>query len=96
MTDVYYVSFAEAASLFPGRPSINSVHRWRLDGVLVATGERVKLQAFRNGRRWYTTRAAIEAFLAAQNAGAASTLLTPTSRERELQAVDAQLAAAGV
>jgi hypothetical protein len=58
------VPLAQAVQFFPAsaRPAYKSLTRW------VTTGVRgVKLRAQLIGGRWWTTRAAVEAFLAALN-----------------------------
>lgn len=59
-----FISFAAAAKLVPGprRLSPSTVYRWHSRGV-----GGVKLEAVRVAGRFYTTKEAIERFLAACN-----------------------------
>jgi hypothetical protein len=59
------ISLAEARSAFPGgrRLGLATLHRWRLRGV-----RGVKLETVLVGGLRYTSREAIERFVAAQNA----------------------------
>lgn len=73
------LTLAEAAALLPGRPHIETVRRWCLKGL--AGG--VRLEYFRSGGKLFTTRPAIEAFLAAQNG------YDPAEPRRQRDAADA-------
>jgi hypothetical protein len=53
-----------ARALFPQRPAVNTLHRWRLKGV-----RGVKLETVLIGALRYTSREACRRFIAAQNAG---------------------------
>jgi hypothetical protein len=61
---------AAAALLPPGRRGkkthIGTLVRWIQNGVLLPSGERVRLEANRLGSRWLTSLQAIERFMAAQ------------------------------
>src|SRR6516164_6958747 len=65
------LSLAEAAGKFPsyrrGRPlTVSCVLRWILTGTKTPSGEVVKLEAFRMGRRWLTTLESLQRFADAQ------------------------------
>lgn len=57
----------EAVRYFPTRNgqrmSLRTIHRFIADGLLSLSGERVRLKAWRVGRAWYTTKAAIKEFI---------------------------------
>src|SRR5882672_11290813 len=46
--------------------SLSCLHRWVLDGVKLADGRRVRLEALRLGGRWVTSLEAIQRFAEAQ------------------------------
>lgn len=75
----------------PTRPNVSTVWRWVTRGV---RGE--KLESVRVGGVVCTSRQAIERFLARLNGGAAVTSTQNQTREREIAAAEARLAAAGV
>jgi hypothetical protein len=52
----------EAARQLPGRPSISTVWRWITRGVLTPRGTRLRLRAYRFGRRYYLDPDDIEDF----------------------------------
>ncbi len=65
------ISPAAAAQLLPagrlGRPvSESCVLRWIQKGVEIGSGERVRLEGLRLGRRWITSVAALQRFAARQ------------------------------
>jgi len=57
-----YMTLTQAAKLIPGRPHLSTVHRWGQHGV-----KGVKLETLRAGSRVFTTREAVETFLAELN-----------------------------
>ena len=61
------ISFAAASRLLPGKPSPCTMWRWHTHGV-----RGVKLATNMVGGRRYTTREALEAFIAATTAAASS------------------------
>ena len=76
------ITFAEARAQEPlsrlPRLSISTLFRWFKDGVCRADGTRVHLGAWFIGKRLFTTRSAIDEFLAAQ--GPARAPATPRAR----------------
>jgi hypothetical protein len=63
------LSLAQAARepLFPpgrngAKPTLSCILRWILNGVNGPTGDRIRLEAVRLGRRWITSREAIQRF----------------------------------
>ena len=93
------VHFVEAAKLFPGRkPCIQSLHRWRLTGVLVhGTDQRVKLETVKVSGLRYTSAAAVRRFIDAANQQPDSTpVITPGQRQRQSQAARKALAEIGI
>ena len=52
---------------FPGHPSVQSIGRWMLFGILAADGKRVKLASIKIGGRRMVSRSAIDEFIAAIN-----------------------------
>lgn len=53
--------FSKAARLAGVSPK--TFIRWRVDGVKLPTGERIRLRAFRAGRKWCVTGAELIEFL---------------------------------
>jgi hypothetical protein len=83
------LSLSDAAKTLPGRPSICSLHRWRLRGV-----RNVKLETCLIGGRRYTSREAVERFSAAVTAAADGEPLpvrTPRQRERDIKRAEAEM-----
>ncbi len=66
-----YMTLAQASRVLPGRPSVGSLHRWRLRGV---RGVRLRT-CLVGGRRW-VTQSWLDEFIAATTAAAE----TPTPR----------------
>lgn len=58
------ITLAQAANLLPGKPHPSCVWRWARDGVKSRSGERVRLEHVRAGGRLFTSKAALETFLA--------------------------------
>ena len=58
---------AELPAVIPGRPSVQSIWRWILLGILAADGKRVKLASLKIGGRRVVSRSAIDEFIAAIN-----------------------------
>ena len=65
MIKLQLLSLAQAAKRFPMPPSPQTLWRWRTRGV-----NGVRLACVKCGKRWYTTDAAIETFLAEQTVAA--------------------------
>jgi hypothetical protein len=61
-------SIQEVPSMFPGRPSVQTIWRWIREGVPGPNGNRLKLNSFKVAGRRYVTREAIESFIRASNA----------------------------
>jgi Protein of unknown function (DUF1580) len=57
------ISFQEAPAFVPGRPHISTLHRWRLRGV-----RGVRLETVLIGGRRFTSREALQRFVAAVSA----------------------------
>jgi hypothetical protein len=89
------LSFGKAASAIPGRErvSLGTLHRWRLKGV-----RGVRLETVLIGGQRFTSRQAIERFLAFLNHAEASTQDVPrhvsqVGRQRAAKAAQAALQA---
>ena len=83
------LSLTEAAKAIPGRPSVCSLHRWRLHGVRGA-----KLETVLVGGRRFVSREALERFIAATTAAAAGERpppRTPRQREKAIAAAEREL-----
>ena len=52
---------------FPGRPSVQSIGRWLMRGILATDGTRVRLASQKVGGRRVVSQVAIKEFLAAIN-----------------------------
>lgn len=63
------ISLADACKLLPCRagkpPHLLTVRRWTVTGVKGRAGNRIRLQAFRIGRTWYTRLSWIREFISA-------------------------------
>jgi hypothetical protein len=107
------ISLSQAARLLPpgrrGRPvTLSCVLRWVLDGVRLASGERVRLEATRMGGRWLTSVEALQRFADRQTprfdsgpqpglpAPRRPTPRTPTQRRRALERAHEALDKAGI
>lgn len=55
-----YLTFPEAAASLPGKPSVSTIHRWRLKGV-----RGIRLSTVVIGGRRFVDRAALEDFIRA-------------------------------
>ena len=61
------VPLRDARGLFPVPPTASTLHRWTSRGLLLPSGERLRLSSQRVGKRLYTTRHSIGVFLFALN-----------------------------
>lgn len=88
------VLFSEAGAAFPaGRnPSPATLHRWRLRGVCGG----VVLETIKIGNSRYTSRQAIQRFIAAQNSSEQKPELTAEERRARSVAARAVLAGRGI
>lgn len=94
----------EVAKLVPpgrrGRPlHFSTVLRWILDGVRLPSGEKIRLEGFRLGGRWLTTKQALERFIERQTPRADATQKpdrSPSSRHRKSQRAEAELERLGI
>ena len=59
------LTLSQASRALPGHPHVSTLHRWMRRGV-----RGVRLDAYRIGGRWYTTREALERFVSATTAAA--------------------------
>jgi hypothetical protein len=93
---------AEAARLFfdsPPHPA--SMTRWILQGILLRSGDRLKLKAERHPNRWVVTEASVRDFIAALTADRLGEPAPPpaeatAARRRVLERVDAELSRIGI
>jgi hypothetical protein len=87
------ITLSDAAKCFPGRAvAIQTMHRWRLNGV---RGNKLETCLI-GGIRW-TSHQAIQRFIAAQNAGdSTEQSTTPKQRQRQSDAARRELAEMGV
>ncbi len=58
-----YISLAAAAQNLPAEIKPETLWRWVTKGVVRPDGDRVRLEAQRVGRRYFTTTAAVEHFM---------------------------------
>ena len=72
------IPFQQAGRHIPGNPSVCTLHRWRLKGVRGA-----KLETLLVGGIRFTSKEAIERFIAAQNACELPPAITPQQRARQ-------------
>lgn len=96
--DPHRISMSAAAERL-GK-SRQSPFRWAVKGVLLPNGSRVKLAACRIGSRWYTSEAAIAAFVEATSAtpgnGTSTPAPTPAQRRRAAAGASAELDRLGI
>ena len=88
------LSLSEAAKVTPGRPHVSTLWRWQKRGV-----RGVRLSTVIVGGRRFTSREAIEQFIAATTAaanGEAPPVRTPRQRQRAIDAAERELAKAGI
>jgi hypothetical protein len=88
------IRVGEAASAIPGRPHKATVWRWVLRGV-----RGIKLETIVVGAMRYTSREAIERFIAQTTAkanGDPIPIRTPRQRERAIERAEKELAAEGI
>ena len=89
------LTFEDARTAFPGdrRLSLATLHRWRLNGV-----RNVKLETLLIGGLRYTSREAIDRFIASQNAddNPATPVITLTQRRKQSEAARTELERIGV
>lgn len=88
------LTLTEAAKTLPGRPSVTTLWRWRTRGV-----RGVRLDTCAVGGRRYTSREAIQRFIAATTAaadGEPAPLRTPHERQRAIDRAERELDALGV
>jgi hypothetical protein len=83
------VSLNEATRILPGNPHVSTLHRWRLRGV-----KNTKLETVLAGGRRFTSREALDRFIAATTAAADGTPLpvrTPAKRARDIEKAEKEL-----
>ena len=89
------LTFEDSRTAFPGdrRLSLATLHRWRLNGV-----RGVRLETLLIGGLRYTSREAIERFIAAQNAddAPATPVITSAQRRRQSEAARTELERMGL
>lgn len=94
----YGRSLSQAARLLPAyrqsRPvNPSTVYRWIADGVRLADGTRLRLEAVRLGGRWLTSTQAIERFIARQTPNLdTQPIPTPSPRTPQQSAIAAERA----
>ena len=87
------ITLVEAARFYPGYRSnktlnVSTVLRWILDGVKSRSGERIKLEAKRVGKRWLTSNEALNRLseaLSAEPSEEPQTIRSPTAQTRASQ-----------
>ena len=73
------IDFAAAAREFPGRAvCIQTLHRWRLNGV-----RGIRLESCMIGGRRFTSQEAVARFVAAQNAGEPPPAISKQQRAKQ-------------
>jgi hypothetical protein len=88
------IAVNKSPAQIPGRPHVSTVWRWVLTGV-----RGIKLETFVVGCQRFTTKQAIERFIAATTARANGEPLptrTPRQRERAIDAAEHELSKAGI
>lgn len=88
------IAVNKAPAHIPSRPHLSTVWRWVLNGV-----RGIKLETFVVGCQRYTTKEAIERFIAATTAkanGEPTPVRTPRQRQRAVEAAERELERAGI
>ncbi len=86
------IPFEACGSFIPGNPSRATTYRWAFKGVRGG----IKLESFVCGNRRFTTRQAIDRFIAAQNADdGAVAAITHKQRQQQAEAANRLCAAKG-
>src|ERR1700679_2556000 len=62
VTSPEYLTMRDAAKVCPSRTPESAVYRWSMKGVMAESGERIRLQHIRVGRKMLTTREWVFAF----------------------------------
>jgi len=88
-----FIALLKAAAYFPNRPHAGTLMRWALKGV---GPSRVKLQTWKVGGRRYTTRDAIDRFVAQLSCEAVTTAAMSEQRAEELARAEESLDADGI
>jgi len=95
LTHEALLSLSEAARTMPGGGvHVCTLHRWRLRGIRA-----VRLEAVLRGGTWYTSKEALERFVAGTTAaanGEDGPSRTSKQREAAIQAAERELDAAGI
>lgn len=98
LNDANPIEISAAAAILPGRPSRKTVYRWTLKGCVADDGQRIVLESARIGGRRWTSREAIERFIAGmgrRNETAAAPAVDSSAVLR-MKAAEARLAAEGI
>lgn len=85
------ISMPQAAALFPNRPSLCALWRWRTRGV---RGR--KLESVVIGGTPYTSVEALQRFAAQSGGTDAPAIRTPAARERAIAKAERELSEAGI
>lgn len=85
LTDL--IELTDVPALLPHRPSYPTVFRWAIKGI-----DGTRLEAVRMGRRWYTTRAALDIFSRTLAANTLARLNPPAITVPKGKRTEAQLA----
>lgn len=88
------IPLIEVPSYVPGRPAIQTVWRWILQGVRGPNGETIKLRSFKVAGKRFVARGAIEDFIRAWNSDA-PVGESDAERTRRAKAACAKLEAVG-
>jgi hypothetical protein len=97
------ISVSTAARLFAGQRGAMTIHpstitRWLIRGVRKSDGTRVKLEGFRLGAKWLTSKAALYRFAVAltpPDTPDEQPVRSPAARRKASERAEAELAAAG-
>jgi hypothetical protein len=102
MSDEIPLTAQQIVARIPGsrgapRLHVSTVHRWIITGCPGRDGTRVKLRAFRAGKRWLVYQADLDQFFdaLAGNSDPTPPPRTPTQRAKASRAAGARLEAAG-
>jgi hypothetical protein len=99
------LTLTEACKVLPrgrngARPQLSTLLRWILEGVRGLDGRLVRLEAVRLGRKWVTSRQALQRFTAAltstlENSPTPPRPRTPGQRQRASERAERELESAG-
>jgi hypothetical protein len=84
------ITLAEASKMLPGRPSLQTLWRWRRRPSRASGGR--TLEVVRIGGKVFTSRSALARFAAQEGGDVSPTIRTPRQRDRDIERAERELA----